>query len=50
MKRNPFFTGLFYAFAIGLVLWGVSACTAWKWQECRKVGHGVAYCVLAGSR
>lgn len=36
--------------AIGLVIWGVSACTAWKWKECRKVGHGVAYCVLAGSR
>lgn len=29
-----------------VVLFVVVSCTRWKWGECRKVGHGVAYCVM----
>lgn len=28
------------------VLFLVGSCTRWKWNECRKVGHGIAYCII----
>lgn len=24
----------------------VGSCIRWRWNECRGVGHGVAYCLL----
>lgn len=36
--------------SIVAVLFLVNTCTAWKWNECRKVGHGIAYCAHDLSR
>lgn len=32
------------------LLFIMASCTSWRWQECRKVGHGVAYCTWSLSR
>ena len=31
---------------VALFLCVIGGLAAWKWHECRKVGHGVAYCLL----
>lgn len=28
------------------LLFLLGSCMAWRWNECRGVGHGVAYCVM----
>lgn len=30
------------------VVFGLYELTAWQWRECRKVGHGVLYCITKG--
>ena len=32
--------------SIGAILYGVYMYERWRWNECRKVGHGVAYCIF----
>lgn len=28
----------------------IGSCMKWRWEECRGVGHGVAYCVWDAGR
>lgn len=32
------------------ILFLMKTCVAWKWNECRKVGHGAVYCAHDLSR
>lgn len=38
-----YYLKLFLVIAVVLVL--PVACETWQFKECRKVGHGVAYCI-----
>lgn len=33
-----------------LVILLIGGCIRWRWGECRKVGHGVAYCIMEQGR
>lgn len=28
----------------------VGGCIRWEWNECRKVGHGVLYCIVKAGK
>lgn len=30
---------------VGLILFSIISCERWKYNECKKVGHGAAYCI-----
>lgn len=36
---------IFNTVFILMVLFVVYSCIRWEWNECRKVGHSVAYCL-----
>lgn len=39
--------GLVAKLTLILILLGLGfSCEAWKWSECRKVGHGKLYCAM----
>lgn len=42
--------GLFYLAVVVLCGFLLVKCAAWRWNECRDVGHGVAYCVVEQGR
>lgn len=39
--------GLFYLLVVIALCLLLGSCIRWRWNECRQVGHGAAYCLFA---
>jgi hypothetical protein len=49
-KRKRDFSALIPLGVVLVVFLVIGGCVRWRWNECRKVGHGFLYCVLSASK